>query len=68
VQRSGYIQSGGAKGHIMDMRFIGGYRFDSTLLLHYTDRKSGKQYISAALAISDLPKRMARTYPASIST
>ena len=43
MQRSGYIQSGGAKGHIMDMRFIGGYRFEPTLLLRYTGR--------AALAI-----------------
>lgn len=44
--RSDYIQSGGAKGHIMDMRFIGGYRFEPMLLLRYTGRKSGKQYIN----------------------
>ncbi len=44
--RAAYIQSGGAKGHIMDMRFAGGYRYQTMLLLRYVGRKSGKTIIN----------------------
>lgn len=44
-QRADYINTGGVKGHIMDMRFIGGYRYEPMLLLRYVGRKSGKTMI-----------------------
>jgi deazaflavin-dependent oxidoreductase (nitroreductase family) len=47
AHRTSYIQSGGAKGHIMDMRFGGGYRYATMLLLRYVGRKSGKSIINA---------------------
>lgn len=46
AHRSGYLRSGGAKGHIMDMRFIGGFRYEPMLLLRYVGRKSGKTMIN----------------------
>ncbi len=45
--RTSYIQSGGAKGHIMDMRFAAGYRYQTMLLLRYVGRKSGKTMINS---------------------
>lgn len=45
--RTGYIQSGGASGHILDMRFLGGYRYATMLLLRYVGRKSGKTMITS---------------------
>ena len=45
--RASYINSGGAKGHIMDMRFIGGYRYVSICLIRYVGRKSGRTMINA---------------------
>jgi deazaflavin-dependent oxidoreductase (nitroreductase family) len=44
--RNSYIQSGGTKGHIMDMRFGGGYRYATMLLLRHVGRKSGKTMIN----------------------
>ncbi len=37
-----YLESGGAKGHIVDLTEIGGLRFTTTLLLKTVGRKSGK--------------------------
>ena len=44
--RAAYINSGGVEGHIMDMSFLGGYRFEPMLLLRYVGRKSGKTMIT----------------------
>lgn len=41
-----YLRSGGAEGHIVDVRDVGGHKFNTTLLLRYTGRKSGKQIIT----------------------
>jgi deazaflavin-dependent oxidoreductase (nitroreductase family) len=41
-----YLESGGAEGHIVDLRDIGGHRFTTTLLLRYVGRKSGKTLIT----------------------
>lgn len=41
-----YLESGGAKGHIVDLRVIGGHRFTPTLLLQTAGRKSGKARIT----------------------
>jgi deazaflavin-dependent oxidoreductase (nitroreductase family) len=40
-----YIQSGGANGHVMDLREIGGLRFTTHLLLESVGRKSGERRI-----------------------
>jgi len=40
-----YIQSGGVKGHIMDLREIGGLQFTTHLLLETVGRKSGERRI-----------------------
>ncbi len=45
--RATYLNSGGAEGHIVDMRFLGGYRFEPMLLLKYIGRKSGRMMIAA---------------------
>jgi deazaflavin-dependent oxidoreductase (nitroreductase family) len=37
-----YLESGGARGHIVDLRPIGGHAFTTTLLLRTTGRKSGQ--------------------------
>lgn len=37
-----YLESGGAEGHIVDTRDIGGHGFTTTLLLRYVGRKSGR--------------------------
>lgn len=42
-----YISSGGAHGHIMDLRHNGGPRFVPMLLARYKGRKSGKTMITA---------------------
>lgn len=44
--RAGYLASGGAWGHIMDMSFLGGHRYETMLLLRNTGRKSGRTYIN----------------------
>jgi len=41
-----YLQSGGARGHIVDVSDIGGHKFTTTLLLKYIGRKSGKTMIT----------------------
>ena len=41
-----YLNSGGAEGHIVDVRDIGGHAFTTTLLLRYTGRKSGKTIVT----------------------
>ena len=43
--RQDYLRSGGAKGHIVDVREIGGLQFTTTLLLKTTGRKSGAERI-----------------------
>lgn len=44
--RESYLSSGGARGHIMDMSFLGGYRYEPMLLLRNVGRKSGKTMIN----------------------
>lgn len=41
-----YLESGGARGHIVDVKDIGGHPFTTTLLLRYQGRKSGKTLIT----------------------
>ncbi|HKX79355.1 MAG TPA: nitroreductase/quinone reductase family protein [Novosphingobium sp.] len=41
-----YIQSGGAKGHIIDNRNVGGHYFATTCLIRYQGRKSGRWMIT----------------------
>ncbi|MGE0386788.1 MAG: nitroreductase/quinone reductase family protein [Gammaproteobacteria bacterium] len=46
-QLAAYIDTGGAKGHVEDMRFIGGYRYETMLLIRYTGRTSGRTMIAS---------------------
>jgi deazaflavin-dependent oxidoreductase (nitroreductase family) len=48
-----YLNSGGAEGHICDLRDIGGHRFTTNLLLRYIGRKSGDT-ITTPLIYGDL--------------
>lgn len=41
-----YLRSGGAEGHIVDVTAVGGHKFNTTLLLRYLGRKTGKQIIT----------------------
>lgn len=41
-----YLESGGAEGHIMDLRDIGGHRFTTNALIRYVGRKSGNTIIT----------------------
>lgn len=41
-----YLRSGGTQGHIVDVTAVGGHKFNTTLLLRYVGRKSGKQIIA----------------------
>lgn len=41
-----YIRSGGAEGHILDLRDVGAFNFCPTLLLKTIGRKSGKSRVS----------------------
>jgi deazaflavin-dependent oxidoreductase (nitroreductase family) len=41
-----YLESGGARGHIVDLSDIGAHAFTPTLLLRYVGRKSGKTRIT----------------------
>jgi deazaflavin-dependent oxidoreductase (nitroreductase family) len=41
-----YLQSGGAKGHVMDITAVGGPAFGTHCLVKYTGRKSGKIFIT----------------------
>jgi deazaflavin-dependent oxidoreductase (nitroreductase family) len=42
-----YLQSGGTKGHIMDIEAVGGYSLGAHCLVKFTGRKSGKVFITA---------------------
>ena len=44
--RDMYLESGGAKGHIMDITPVGGRAFATHCLIKYTGRKSGKVFIT----------------------
>jgi len=44
--RRNYLRSGGAEGHIVDLREIGGRQFTTTLLLQTIGRKSGAKRIT----------------------
>jgi deazaflavin-dependent oxidoreductase (nitroreductase family) len=44
--REMYLNSGGAEGHIMDIRPVGGRYFGPHCLIKYTGRKSGKVFIT----------------------
>lgn len=44
--REMYLQSGGAKGHVMDITVVGGHSFTTHCLIKYTGRKSGKIFIT----------------------
>ncbi len=46
VHREIYLQSGGTRGHIMDIRAVGGYAIATHCLLKYVGRKSGKIFIT----------------------
>jgi deazaflavin-dependent oxidoreductase (nitroreductase family) len=41
-----YLSSGGTKGHIMDLRDVGGHSFTTHCLIKYTGRKSGRTIIT----------------------
>ena len=41
-----YLASGGAEGHIVDLRDIGGLRFTTTLLLQTVGRKTGTKRLT----------------------
>ena len=41
-----YLESGGAEGHILDLRDIGGLRFTTTLLLETVGAKSGQKRLA----------------------
>src|SRR5258707_8823878 len=43
--RQDYLRSGGTKGHVVDVREIGGLQFTTTLLLKTIGRKSGEARI-----------------------
>ena len=45
--REMYLQSGGTKGHIMDITPVGGYSVGAHCLVKYRGRKSGKVFITA---------------------
>jgi deazaflavin-dependent oxidoreductase (nitroreductase family) len=44
--REMYLQSGGVRGHIMDITAVGGHAFTPHCLVKYTGRKSGKIFIT----------------------
>lgn len=44
--RDMYLNSGGAKGHIMDVTAVGGRNFATHCLVKYMGRKSGKVFIT----------------------
>lgn len=44
-----YVGSGGAQGHILDLREVGGFVFSPTLLLRTTGRKSGETRINPVM-------------------
>ncbi|AKK26455.1 nitroreductase/quinone reductase family protein [Mycobacterium sp. EPa45] len=40
-----YLESGGTRGHVLDLSEVGGRTFTTHCLLRYTGRKSGQHYI-----------------------
>lgn len=40
-----YLESGGAKGHIVDLSSVGGRAMTTHCLIRYTGRKSGRTYV-----------------------
>ncbi len=40
-----YLESGGARGHIVDLSSVGGRELTTHCLIKYTGRKSGKSYV-----------------------
>jgi deazaflavin-dependent oxidoreductase (nitroreductase family) len=46
THRAMYLDSGGAEGHIMDIRPVGGPLLGTHCLIKYTGRKSGKVFIT----------------------
>jgi deazaflavin-dependent oxidoreductase (nitroreductase family) len=44
--REMYLQSGGAKGHVMDLIPVGGHPFTTHCLIKYRGRKTGKVFIT----------------------
>lgn len=44
--REMYLESGGAKGHIMDITAVGGRKFATHCMIKYIGRKSGKVFIT----------------------
>lgn len=52
--RDTYLQSGGTKGHVMDIREVGGHAFTTHCLIRLAGGKSGKTRIThhSSMAIS----------------
>lgn len=44
--REMYLESGGAKGHVMDITAVGGPRFGTHCMIKYVGRKSGRTFIT----------------------
>jgi deazaflavin-dependent oxidoreductase (nitroreductase family) len=65
-----YLESGGAKGHIVDLSAVGGREMTTHCLIKYVGRKSGKTYIKpliygnvAGEIVIDASKGWADTHP-----
>ncbi len=43
--REGYVRSGGAQGHVMDLSEVGGNQFTTHCLIRVKGRKSGRTQI-----------------------
>jgi deazaflavin-dependent oxidoreductase (nitroreductase family) len=41
-----YLDSGGTRGHIVDLSSVGGRKLTTHCLIRYTGRKSGKSYVT----------------------
>ncbi len=46
THRARYLETGGASGHIEDLRAVGGYQLGTHLLIKYRGRKSGRRLIT----------------------
>jgi deazaflavin-dependent oxidoreductase (nitroreductase family) len=44
--REMYLQSGGTRGHVMDITAVGAYSYGAHCMIKYTGRKSGKVFIT----------------------
>jgi deazaflavin-dependent oxidoreductase (nitroreductase family) len=44
-----YLGSGGAQGHILDVRAVGGHEVTTHCLIRYVGRNSGKVYVKALI-------------------